>query len=405
MTRTLLLTALALTSLGRAQELSFSNKLISADYTYGYGIGLADLDKDGDLDIVSSDCTTAGSRKHNDVYWYENDAKGGFVRHFLAKDDWHGRYERLRIADINRDSHPDVVIVDNFFGNVSWFENSGHPGDGRLWKKHDITSGGLLGAYDVDVADIDRDGWLDVAASSWRLGNRFVWYRNPGIPAAGEWQSWVIDSDQAETRTVAFADFNRDGRADLLGTVTNNGILLWYECPPDPKTQPWRRHVIDLVSRPIHGHPADIDGDGDLDVIMAHGGFEGGGQQEILWYENVGGPGNGIRWTRHDIARQFEIAFEAIAADIDGDGRPEVIASAFGKNGRIAWFQHAGDPRGPWTLRPIAEHWPDAVQIVPGDVDRDGRIDIVGVAERGSRELRWWRNQAGAPRAARLPRR
>src|ERR1043165_7879853 len=87
-----------------SDELTFTNRLISADYTYGYAVGLADLDKDGHLDIVSTDCTTYGSRKHNDIYWYENDGKGNFARHFLARDDWYGRYERFRIADMNSGS-------------------------------------------------------------------------------------------------------------------------------------------------------------------------------------------------------------------------------------------------------------------------------------------------------------
>ncbi len=382
-----------LTVSGLSAEVTFSNRLISSDYTYGYGVGVADLDQDGDLDIVSSDCTTVGSRRHNDIYWYENDGKGSLQRHFLAKDDWHGRYERLRIADLNGDKRPDVVIVDNYFGNITWFENSGHPRDGALWKRHAITLGGLLGAYDVDVADFDRDGRPDVVASSWRLGNQFVWYQNPGAGVETEWKAHVIDANQTETRTVSVADFNRDGRPDVLGTVTGTGIILWYECPADPRTQSWRRHVVDLVGNPVHGHAADIDGDGDPDIVMAYGGLLGGGQQAIVWYENTGTPGDGTRWVKHEIATGFEAGFEAIAADLNGDAKPEVIASAWGKNGKVAWFEHAGDPKGTWTMHPLIDRWRNAVQIVTGDMDRDGRLDVVGVAEKGSLELRWWRNE------------
>jgi hypothetical protein len=379
---------------GYRQE-EFSNRLISADYTYGYGIGLADLDGDGDLDIVSSDCTTYGSRKHNDIYWYENDGKGHFTRHFLARDDWYGRYERFRLTDMNGDGHPDVVIVDNYFGNLTWFENSGHPRDGKLWKRHVITLGGLLGAYDVDVADFDGDGRPDVVASSWRMGNQFAWYENPGAGSEAEWKVHVIDQNQAETRTVVAADFNRDGRPDVLGTVTVAGIILWYENPADPKRQPWKRHVIDLVARPTHGHPVDLDNDGDLDVVMAYGGLGVGdaSQHEIVWYENAGKPGDGTHWVKHVIAQNFDQAFEALAADLDGDGRKEVIASAWGSHGKVAWFQHSGDPAGTWTMHSLIANWPNAVQIVTGDLDGDGRPDVVGVAEKGSLELRWWRNE------------
>lgn len=374
-------------------ELTFSNHLISNDYTYGFGVAVADVDGDGDPDIISSDCTTHGSRMHNDIYWYQNDGKGNFTRHFVAKDDWYGRYERLKVADINGDGHPDVVIVDNFFGNLTWFENSGHPRDGKPWKRHVITEGGLLGAYDVDVADLDGDGRPDVVASSWRFGRQFVWYENPGPFPDAEWNAHVIDSGLGETRSVAVADFNGDGRPDVLGTDTGLGITLWYENPGDPKRRPWKRHVIDLETRPCHGHPVDMDGDGDMDVVMALGGPNPDAGWAVVWYENVGKPGDGTRWVKHTITDAFEGAFEAVAADLDGDGRPEVIASAWGKNGGVAWFKAKGDPTGPWSMHPLITHWSNAVQVVVGDMDCDSRPDVVAVAEHGSYELRWWRNE------------
>ena len=374
--------------------ITFSNRLISGDYTYPYGISLVDLDEDGDLDIISSDCTTVGSRKHNDLYWYENDGKGNFTRHFLAKDDWYGRYERMKAADMNGDRHPDLVVVDNFHGHVVWFQNSGHPRDGQLWKRRLITDGGLLGAYDVDVADFNGDGRPDVAASSWRMGNQFVWYENPGTASEAKWPSHVIDANQAETRTVAAADFNRDGRPDVLGSVTTVGIVLWYENPGTAKPGRWKRHVIDLTAHPMHGHPVDLDKDGDLDVLMAFGGAAqgGAGYHEIVWYENVGKPGNGARWIKHLIGEKFQFGFEAVAADLDGDGRLEVIASS-AKSGEVAWFQNNGDPAGPWTKYPLINGWATAVQVLSGDLDRDGKLDIVAVAEKTSLELRWWRNE------------
>jgi len=364
--------------------LEFSERLISSDYTYGYGIGAADLDNDGDLDLTSSDCTTMGSRKHNDIYWFENDGKGAFVRHYLARDDWFGRYERHHIADINRDGWPDLVSVDNFFGSVFWFENSGHAKDGQLWKRHSITEGGLLGAYDVDAADLDADGDLDVVTSSWRMGNQFTWYENPGKTGTGIWEAHVIDENQAETRTVCVADFNRDGRPDVLGTVNGAGIVLWYENSGQPAARTWKRHVIDLAGRPMHGRPTDLDGDGDLDVIMAL--YPG----QVVWYENLGKPGNGNKWERHTIAAEFAQGFEAVAADLDGDGDQDVLATAAEKEGQITWFENTGDPRASWLKHPLKSPWSNAFQVIAADLDRDGKPDIAAVS---NLEFRWWRNE------------
>jgi len=364
--------------------LEFSERLISDDYTYGYGIAAADLDRDGDLDLTSSDCTTAGSRKHNDIYWFENDGKGKFTRHYLAKDDWYGRYERHQIADVNGDGRLDLVSVDNFFGSVLWFENSGQATGGQFWKRHPITEGGLLGAYDVDVADLDADGHLDVAASSFRLGNQFAWYKNPGKAPSRDWEAHVIDDNQAETRTVCVADFNHDGLPDVLGTVNAAGIVLWYENRGQPRARTWKRHVIDLAGQPMHGHPVDLDGDGDLDLIMA---FYSG---QIVWYENLGKPGNGVRWDKHTIVGEFAHGFEAVAADLDGDGDLDVVATAADTDGQIAWLENTGDPRSSWLMHSLKTPWIHAFQVITADLDRDGKLDIAAVSKL---ELRYWRNE------------
>jgi hypothetical protein len=89
------------------------------------------------------------------------------------------------------------------------------------------------------------------------------------------------------------------------------------------------------------------------------------------------------------------VAFEAVAADLDGDGQMEVVATRWGKDGSIALFKHSGDPRGPWSKQVLKEGWTMADQVFVADVDGDGRLDIVAAAERGSNELRWWRNEGG----------
>jgi hypothetical protein len=201
-----------------------TGKLISADYTYTFGVGAGDLDRDGDTDIVSTNCSSGALRDVNDIYWFENDGTGNFRRHTIVTENRTGYFERHRVFDITRDGFLDVVIVDNFNGDVVLFENSRHPRDGKPWKRRAITEGGLLGAYDVDVADFDGDGWTDVVASSYRLGNQFGWFRNPG--ASGHtWLYTAIDTGLFETRTARAADFNQDGRTDLLGTANTSGVV------------------------------------------------------------------------------------------------------------------------------------------------------------------------------------
>jgi hypothetical protein len=366
----------------------FSEHLIQDKYGYAYGIAAADLDGDGHLDLTSSDTV------NDKLYWFANDGKGHFTPYLIQKDE-PGWFERHAVGDVNKDGRPDVVVVKNLHGDIVWFQNPGKPRDGRPWKRHVITKG-FLRAYDVVLADLNGDGNLDVAASTW-IGNQFAWFENSGKPDDGkEWAKHLIDDQVGETRTIRAADFNGDGQIDLLGTGRTGNLVVWYENPGQGAAGPWKKHVIDDRSpMPTHGQPVDLDGDGDTDVVMALGMLAPAGQKDthqVVWYENVGKPGKGTEWKKHVIGA-LEGAFEAVAADLDGDGDLDVVATSWGSNGRLVWFENPGDPRGQWKMHVLKENWPRANQVIVADLDGDGRPDIAAVAERGANELRWWRNE------------
>jgi len=166
-----------------------------------------------------------------------------------------------------------------------------------------------------------------------------------------------------------------------------------------PASKPWVKTVVDDETlAPAHGHPTDIDGDGDLDIVMAFGIAAGVGNDspeshQVAWYENVSASGNGSEWRKHQIASGFPQGFEAVAEDLDGDGDKDVVATGWSPQGRIGWFENTGDPTQGWKHHIIKENWPNAVTVIVADLDHDGRPDIVACAERGANELRWWKNE------------
>ena len=152
----------------------------------------------------------------------------------------------------------------------------------------------------------------------------------------------------------------------------------------------------------------DLDQDGDLDVLMAFGLttlFADDLQtHEVAWYEQAQDPADPNGWVRHTIGK-LPAAFEAVAADLDGDGDLDVAATAWQKgHGKVVWFENHGNPRGKWTQHLLKNNWDSANQLVVADLNGDGRLDIVAVADDGyqsnaiTNELRWWRNEGNTTR-------
>jgi len=367
--------------------INLTEHLAQDGYEYTYGISAFDLTGNGVPDLITPD-TDVG------LYWLENDGHGNFTRHIIHKrtPEW---LERHQVVDIDGDGRPEIVFIDNINGCLLYFEYEGDPRLASSWSTRYVDEGTLTGAYDVAVADFNGNGHLDIAASTWRKGNQFVWYENRG----DEWIKHILEDNIGEPRAIHAADIDGDGKIDLLGTARVANQVIWYENPGDPAKQPWIKHIIDDAPQPIHGHPVDMDGDGDLDVVMALGMLPPGEQQgvayehhQVVWYENDGNPADG-KWRKHIICERFPNAFQAIAADFDGDGHTEVVATAWSETGRVAYFKHRGDPRGPWDMQLLKDGWTNANMVIAADINGNGRLDIVAAAERGSNEIRWWRNE------------
>ena len=365
------------------QHIHFSEFQLKGGFEYSFGVSAVDLTGNGLTDLVASD-TDVG------LYWFENKGRS-FAHHIIhqRKDEW---LERHAIADLNDDGRPEIVSVDNINGSLLWFGCDGEPRDPDSWHHEYIAEGTLPGAYDVAVADFDGDGQLDVAASSWRKGNQFAWFEQRD----GNWIKHIIEESIHETRTMRTADFNGNGKPDLLGTAFMDNQVVWYENSGDPVNAGWAKHTIDTAPQPTHGNPADMDGDGTVDVVMALGMREVEGaaadvDHQIVWYENQGDPAQ-CPWKKHIICSSFPGAFEAIAADLDNDGQQEVLATAYTRKGGLALFKHDGDPRGNWSMQVLKENW-NANQVIVADLNGNGYLDLVVSALGENSEVRWWRNE------------
>lgn len=417
--------ALLLVAAGNADSpVQFEEHLIADQYGYAFGVAAADLDEDGDLDLTSVDIKGKNPSLAS-IFWHENDGAGGFTRHVIHDQEpaW---FERHAIGDIDGDGHLDVAVVNNRDGQILWFSNphrakqqSNEPASNPIyskWKRHVMTTE-CTRAYDVALADLDGDKDLDAVAAGY-ASSRITWYENPG-PAGLDmpWKERLIVDHMSEARTACVADFNQDGRIDVLAAgvgaenipldaarIDHGSRIVWMENPGNPANMPWQAHEIEVAARaPIQGHPVDLDRDGDLDVVMAHG-MRGPllppEMHEVNWYEDLDGKGNS--WKRRSIGK-LPYAFEAVAGDLDGDGDVDVAATAWAKGDQVVWFEHPADAGAPWSMHLIKQDYFAANQVILADLDKDGRLDVIATADdgssrvRGANELRWWKNRSASP--------
>lgn len=195
-----------------------SHPLLSLSGTVN--VCVADMDGNGTPDIVA-----LVSQQWEEIHLFRNDGRGNFTPRILfgsTNEDFGS--SGISLADINRDGRPDILYTngDGFdyaqpgsrpWHGVQWLENLGD-GDFRY---HRI--GNLPGAYSPVAADIDRDGHPDIVVVS--AFNRWddpksaslVWFRNDG---RNRFSPQVLAHAPTHLVTLAAGDIEGDGRTSLV---------------------------------------------------------------------------------------------------------------------------------------------------------------------------------------------
>ncbi|HBC05397.1 MAG TPA: hypothetical protein DC015_14660, partial [Aequorivita sp.] len=132
---------------------------------------------------------------------------------------------------------------------------------------------------------------------------------------------------------------------------------------------------------------ADLDGDGDLDVVSG----SRTGSYNIAWFENLDGLGN---FGTENIVENnlFDEVYSIFLADLDGDGDMDILTTAFSLD-KIIWYENL-DGQGNFSVQKIISNTADgAFTVVAGDLDGDGDMDVISGSDFSG--LAWYENLDG----------
>ena len=234
---------------------------------------------------------------------------------------------------------------------------------------------------------MDGDGHPDlVAASGWTDGNlpdSIVWFRIPkNARTADRWERFVIANRDAPgfNHYPATGDVNRDGRIDVASAAKvgpKGNWFAWWEHPAENATDPWKKHVIaENQEGATNILIADVNGDGKPDFVASRGHGKG-----VVWFEAP-------KWTPHEIDSTLIGTHGLAIGDIDGDGDIDV-ATCGTDSGILAWFENDG--KGHFTPHRIHEDQ-STYEVRLVDMNGDGKLDIL-VAGQESQNVVWFENR------------
>jgi hypothetical protein len=307
---------------------------------------LADLDGDGAWDVVSC---CEGRTRSVVVHWAPASDKAYLDPAGWKSAALPAAQGRMWMYCVPRQVDgrlgPDLIAGAKGEGAViGWFEAPVDPRDLDGWKWHAVSPAGWI--MSLEPIDMDGDGDEDILVTDRKGPLRGCrWLENPG-PGEAQKQPWAnhwVGGRDRENMFLTLADLDGDRKAEIIVPVKPQVLLCLKRGPR--VADPWRETEIPMPANTGSAKGiacGDLDGDGRADLVFSCEGASGG-LSGVMWLRQSGDASQ-PSWTAREMSGPAGIKFDRIElADLDGDGDLDVLTCEEQENKTglgVFWYEN-----------------------------------------------------------------
>ncbi len=346
-----------------------SQQVINTNIIVPKELYVSDLDGDGDMDVLTSSHTLNDKK----IVWYENTGTGTFGSEQVISTNVE-ELTSVSSSDLDGDGDMDVLSASRGDDKIAWYANDGS----GVFGSQQLISTSADQPWSAYATDLDSDGDIDVLSASWD-DDKIAWYANDGSGVFGGEQ---LISTNADGAVSAYAsDLDGDGDIDVLSASVSDDKIAWYANDGAGIFGSEQVVSVSETNGPGSVYAADLDSDGDMDVLSASWG-----DNKIAWYENDGTGGFG---NQQVISTSADGALSVYASDLDGDGDIDILSASSGDD-KIAWYTNNGS--GVFSSEQVISSNANGTRSVyASDLDGDGDMDVISTSYSNDKIV-WYEN-------------